>query len=384
MHRSVLLLAALALGVAAVEAASPVQDSATWRTLDGKPPLVIAHRGASGYRPEHTLASYTLAIEMGADYIEPDLVATRDGQLVARHEPLLDDTTDVKSHPEFANRRTTKQLDGKSVTGFFASDFTLAEIKQLRAVQSNPARSKEFDGRFEIPTFEEILDLAERESQQRGRTIGVYPETKHPSFHLALNLPLEERCSSAAPTQAGSRDGPVFIQSFESANLQYLRAKTKLPLVQLLDDGALLYDAAGKSVTAVRIPQYGDKRGGAAPQSLDDVAKYANAIGPWKRQIMRDVKTPQLLPTTVIEQAHAAGLRVHTYTFRSEPATLAPEYRNDPQLEYRQFYALGIDGVFSDFPDAALKARQKWECPQFLPTASATAPPSNTRGRSRP
>ena len=200
MHRSVLLLAALALGVAAAEAASPVQDSTTWRTLDGKPPLVIAHRGASGYRPEHTLASYTLAIEMGADYIEPDLVATRDGQLVARHEPLLDDTTDVKSHPEFANRRTTKQLDGKSVTGFFASDFTLAEIKQLRAVQSNPARSKEYDGRFEIPTFEEILDLAERESQQRGRTIGVYPETKHPSFHLALNLPLEERLlDDAAP-----------------------------------------------------------------------------------------------------------------------------------------------------------------------------------------
>jgi glycerophosphoryl diester phosphodiesterase len=360
MHRSVLLLAALALGVAAVEAASPVQDSTTWRTLDGKPPLVIAHRGASGYRPEHTLASYTLAIEMGADYIEPDLVATRDGQLVARHEPLLDDTTDVKSHPEFANRRATKQLDGKSVTGFFVSDFTLAEIRQLRAVQSNPARSKEYDGRFEIPTFEEILDLAERESRQRGRTIGVYPETKHPSFHLALNLPLEERLLDALRRRKLDRaDGPVFIQSFESANLQYLRAKTKLPLVQLLDEGALLYDAAGKSVTAVRIPQYGDKRGGAAPQSLEDVAKYANAIGPWKRQIMRDVKAPQLLPTTVIEQAHAAGLRVHTYTFRSEPATLAPEYQNDPQLEYRQFYALGIDGVFSDFPDAALKAREK-------------------------
>jgi glycerophosphoryl diester phosphodiesterase len=380
MHRSVLLFAALALGVAAVEAASPVQDSATWRTLDGKPPLVIAHRGASGYRPEHTLASYTLAIEMGADYIEPDLVATRDGQLIARHEPLLDDTTDVESHPEFAIRRTTKELDGKSVTGFFASDFTLAEIKQLRAVQSNPARSKEYDGRFGIPTFEEILDLAARESQQRGRTIGVYPETKHPSFHLALNLPLEERLLDALRRRKLDRaDGPVFIQSFESANLQYLRAKTKLPLVQLLDDGALLYDAAGKSVTGVRIPQYGDKRGGAAPQSLEDVAKYANAIGPWKRQIMRDVKTPQLLPTTVIEQAHAAGLRVHTYTFRSELATLAPEYHNDPQLEYRQFYALGIDGVFSDFPDAALTARSG-----FAATASATAAPSNTRDRSRP
>jgi glycerophosphoryl diester phosphodiesterase len=380
MHRYVLLLAAFALGASITEAASPVQNSTSWRTLDGKPPLVIAHRGASGYRPEHTLASYTLAIEMGADYIEPDLVATRDGQLVARHEPLLDDTTDVKSRPEFASRRTTKALDGKSVTGFFASDFALAEIKQLRAVQSNPARSKEFDGKFEIPTFEEILALAERESKQRGRTIGVYPETKHPSFHLALDLPLEERLLGILRKHNLDRaDGPVFIQSFESANLQYLRARTKLPLVQLLDDGALLYDAAGKRVTAVKISQYGDKRGGAVPQSLEDVAKYANAIGPWKRQIMRDMKGPQLLQTTLIEQAHAAGLRVHTYTFRSEPATLAPEYNNDPQLEYRQFYALGIDGVFADFPDAALKARSG-----FPATGPASARPSSTRDRSRP
>jgi glycerophosphoryl diester phosphodiesterase len=358
MHRYVLPLATLALGVAAVEAAS-VPTSGTWHTLDGKPPLVIAHRGASGYRPEHTLASYRLAIEMGADYIEPDLVATRDGRLIARHEPLLDDTTDVKSRPQFAARRSTKTVDGKSVTGFFASDFTLAEIKQLRAVQANPARSREYDGKFEIPTFEEILELRERESAKRGRIIGIYPETKHPSFHLDLQLPLEERLLEALRRHELDRpDGPVFIQSFESANLQYLHTKTKLPLVQLLDDGALQYDAAGKHVTGVKIPQYSDKRGGAAPQSLADVAKYANAIGPWKRQIMRDVGAPQLLQTTLIEQAHAAGLRVHTYTFRSEPATLAPEYRGDPQVEYRQFYALGIDGVFSDFADVALSARQ--------------------------
>ena len=247
-------------------------------------------------------------------------------------------------------------------------------------MQSNPARSKEYDGRFEIPTFEEILDLAERESAQRGRTIGIYPETKHPSFHLALNLPLEDRLLEALRRRKLDRpDGPVFIQSFESANLQYLRTKTRLPLVQLLDDGALQYDAAGKRVVGVKIPQYDDKRGGAAPQSLEDIAKYANAIGPWKRQIMRDVSAPQLLQTTLIEQAHAAGLRVHTYTFRSEPATLAPEYRNDPQLEYRQFYALGIDGVFSDFPDAALNARNG-----FPAKAPATAPPSSTSDRSRP
>ena len=363
MHRSVLLhillLLALALGISTVEAAAPGQPAGTWHTLDGKPPLVIAHRGASGYRPEHTIASYTLAIEMGADYIEPDLVATRDGHLIARHEPLLDDTTDVKSRPQFADRRSTKLLDGKSVTGFFASDFTLAEIKQLRAVQSNPARSKEYDGKLEIPTFEEILDLRERESAKRGRIIGVYPETKHPSFHLDLHLPLEERLLDALRKRKLDRaDGPVFIQSFESANLQYLRPKTKLPLVQLLDDGALLYDSSGKRVVGVKIPQYSDQRGGAAPQSLEDIAKYANAIGPWKRQIMRDVGAPQLLRTTVIEQAHAAGLRVHTYTFRSEPATLAPEYRGEPKLEYQQFYALGIDGVFSDFADVALNARK--------------------------
>jgi glycerophosphoryl diester phosphodiesterase len=360
MHRHVLLCAALALGVCGVEAASPVATASTWHTLDGKPPLVIAHRGASGYRPEHTLAAYTLAIEQGADYIEPDLVATRDGHLIARHEPLLDDTTDVKSRPEFAGRRTTKTLDGKSITGFFASDFTLAEIRQLRAVQSNPARSKEHDGRYQIPTFEEILDLAGREAARRGRTIGLYPETKHPSFHLALGLPLEERLLEALRRRKLDRpDGPVFIQSFESANLQYLRAHTRLPLVQLLDDGTLQYDASGRRVVAVKIAQHGDERGGVAPQSLADVAKYANAIGPWKRQIMRDVGAQQLLQTTLIEQAHAAGLRVHTYTFRSEPATLAPEYRNEPQREYQQFYALGIDGVFADFPDAALQARKR-------------------------
>jgi glycerophosphoryl diester phosphodiesterase len=380
MHRYVVALAAFALGASIAEAAAPVQNSTAWRTLDGKPPLVIAHRGASGYRPEHTLASYTLAIEMGADYIEPDLVATRDGQLVARHEPLLDDTTDVKSRPEFASRRTTKELDGKSVTGFFASDFTLAEIKQLRAVQSNPARSKEFDGKFAIPTFEEILALAEREAKKRGRIIGVYPETKHPSFHLALDLPLEDRLLDLLRKHGLDRaDGPVFIQSFESTNLQYLRARTKLPLVQLLDDGALQYDTSGKRVTGVNIAQYADQRGGPVPHSLEDVAKYANAIGPWKRQIMRDLKGPHLLQSTLIEQAHAAGLRVHTYTFRSEPATLAPEYNNDPQLEYRQFYALGIDGVFADFPDAALKARSG-----FPATAPASAQPSSTRDRSRP
>lgn len=331
-----------------------------WPTLDGSAPIVIAHRGASGYRPEHTLASYALAIEQGADFIEPDLVATKDGHLIARHEPMLDSTTDITAHPEFANRRTTRDLDGHAVTAFFASDFTLAEIRTLRAVQSNPARSRQFDGRFSIPTFQEILALARDEGARHGRAIGVYPETKHPAFHLALGLPLEDRMLEALRSFDLDRAGaPVFIQSFESANLQYLRGRTKLPLVQLLDDGALTYDSSGTRVTAVNIPQYGDPRGGRAPQTLQDVAGYADVIGPWKRQIVRDVQQPALLPTVLIGQAHAVGLKVHTYTFRNEAATLAPEYESDPHREYRQFFELGIDGVFSDFPDTALAARSK-------------------------
>jgi glycerophosphoryl diester phosphodiesterase len=329
-----------------------------WPTLDGSAPLVIAHRGASGYRPEHTLASYSLAIEIGADFIEPDLVATRDGHLIARHEPLLDATTDVTRRPEFASRRSTKQLDGKPVTGFFASDFTLAEIKQLRAVQSNPARSKEYDGEFAIPTFEEILDLVGAESTARKRAIGIYPETKHPAFHLALGLPLEDRLLDALQRrQLDAADAPVFIQSFESANLQYLHTRTKVRLVQLFEDNVVHYDSTGTKVAAVRLPHFGDPRGGTLPRNLADIAAYAHAVGPWKRHILREQDTRALLRTNLIERAHAAGLRVHAYTFRNEAATLAPQYQNDPQREYMQFFELGIDGVFSDFPDTALKAR---------------------------
>jgi glycerophosphoryl diester phosphodiesterase len=340
------------------QAASAARE-ASWRTLDGKPPLVIAHRGASGYRPEHTLAAYTLAIELGADFIEPDLVATRDGQLIARHEPLLDDTTDVKMRPEFAARQTTRDLDGKPIKGFFASDFTLAEIKQLRAVQTNAARSKDYDGDFQIPTFEEVLELVVRESAARGRRIGIYPETKHPAFHLALGLPLEDSLLQSLDRFGMNRaEADVFIQSFESANLQYLRARTRVPLMQLLDERALSFDAEGVNIVDVHIAEFGDDRGAQPPRSLADIARYAAGIAPWKRQILREVAGAPLLPTQLIAQAHGAGLRVHTYTFRNEPATLAPEYGNDPLREYRHIYALGIDGVFSDFPDTALGARR--------------------------
>lgn len=334
--------------------------ASAWSTLDGTAPLVIAHRGASGYRPEHTLEAYALAIEFGADFIEPDLVATKDGHLIARHEPLLDATTDVARRAEFATRKTTKHLDGKPVTGFFASDFTLDEIKQLRAIQSNAARSKEFDGRFEIPTFEEILDLVAHESKARGRAIGIYPETKHPAFHLSIGVPLEDRLLTALKRRDLDRaDAPVFIQSFESANLQYLRAHTKVKLVQLLDDEVVQYDSTGARVAAVRPLHFGDPRGTVLARNLADIAKYADAVGPWKRHILRDVGEAKLQQTNLIERAHAVGLRVHAYTFRNEPATLAREYEKDPAREYRQFFELGIDGVFSDFPDTALQARDR-------------------------
>jgi glycerophosphoryl diester phosphodiesterase len=350
--------------VAIHDSLSPQAPEQRWRTLDGAAPLVIAHRGASGYRPEHTLAAYLLAIEMGADFIEPDLVATRDGQLIVRHEPLLDATTDVSSKAEFADRKTTRELDGKAVTGFFASDFSLAEIKQLRAVQPNPARSRQYDGELEIPTFDEVLALVVRESATRGRSIGVYPETKHPAFHLALGLPLEDRLLQSLQRFGLDRaDARVFIQSFESANLQYLRTRTRIPLVQLLDDDALGFDAAGVSIVEVRIAGFGDPRGRQPPRSLTDIAGYAAGIGPWKRQILRETAAGQLVPTRLIDQAHAAGLRVHTYTFRNEPATLAAQYANDPLPEYRQIYDMGIDGVFSDFPDTARQALEAMRTP---------------------
>ncbi|HEY8538038.1 MAG TPA: glycerophosphodiester phosphodiesterase family protein, partial [Steroidobacteraceae bacterium] len=278
--------------------------------------------------------------------------------LIARHDPLLDLTTDVAQRPEFANRKTTKHLDGKPVTGFFASDFTLEEIKRLRAIQHNPARSKEYDGQYEVPTFEEILDLIERETRARGRPIGIYPETKHPAFHVSIGLPLEDRLLDALRRRNLDRpDAPVFIQSFESANLQYLRSRTKVKLVQLLDDDVVQYDSTGTRVAAVRPLHFGDPRGTVLARNLSDIAKYADAVGPWKRHILREVGGERLLQTNFIERAHAAGLLVHVFTFRNEPQALAREYENDPLREYRHFFALGVDGVFTDFPDTAVAAR---------------------------
>ncbi|HYO83592.1 MAG TPA: glycerophosphodiester phosphodiesterase, partial [Bryobacteraceae bacterium] len=382
--------AAAATLLAVCAPASAQNMTGRWRTLDGKRPLVIGHRGASGYLPEHTIEAYTRAIEQGADYIEPDLVSTKDGHLVARHEPVLDDTTDVGSIAEFAGRKTTRLLDGIKTTGFFASDFTLAEIRRLRARQPRADRPQEFNGRFAIPTLEEVIELAQRESARRGRTIGIYPETKHPTFHFVNGVPLEDKLLQVLERYGWNhRNAPVFIQSFEVANLKYLRSRSAVRLVQLIDandvalDGTLTYAAPYDKPYDFAVS--GDPRGFGdlvKPAGLADIATYADGIGPWKRYVVgvrgadtnADGKADDVnadgtvndadksaVVTTLVQDAHRAGLFVHTWTFRSETATLAADYQGDPRREYSQFYAMGVDGVFSDFPDTAFAARQSVE-----------------------
>lgn len=333
-------------------------------------PLIIGHRGASGFRPEHTLEAYELAIELGADYIEPDLVSTKDGVLIARHENEISGTTNVADRPEFADRKTTKVIDGVDFTGWFTEDFTLEEIKTLRAKERIPnirPESAEYDGLFEVPTLQEVIDLAKQKSAETGRTIGIYPETKHPTYFdsigLSLEEPLVEILNANGLTEA---DDPVFIQSFEVGNLQYLNTLTDLPLVQLFDAStAKPYDfvASGDPRT------YGDLL---TPTGLDEIAEYAGGIGPWKRLIIpaqtvdlngdgqpddlngdgviSDADRQLQAPTSLIDDAHAAGLVVHAYTFRNDDFFLAPDYNGNPELEYEQFFSLGLDGLFTDFP----------------------------------
>lgn len=319
------------------------------------PPLIIAHRGASGYRPEHTLASYELAIQMGADFIEPDLVSTRDGVLIARHENEISGTTDVAGHPEFASRKTTKRIDGHELTGWFTEDLTLAEIKTLRARERLPFRDQSYNGRFEVPTLAEVIDLAKRGSAETGRTIGVYPETKHPSYFHSIGLPLEEPLL-AALKEAGyrGRTAPVYIQSFEVGNLKELRKVTDLPLIQLLEAEGRPWDLA----VAGDPRTYHDL---ATPAGLAEIATYADGIGPDKRRIVPAGADGRLLPpTSLVADAHAARLLVHPWTFRGDGSFLAPEYEGDPEREYDQFFALGVDGLFSDFSDTAVRVRERW------------------------
>jgi glycerophosphoryl diester phosphodiesterase len=311
--------------------------------------IVIAHRGASGNRPEHTLESYALAVSQGADFIEPDLVMTREGVLVARHENEIGGTTDVADH--FPGRRATRWIDGVEVAGWFTEDFTLAELKMLRVRERLPFRSAAWDGQLEIPTFDEVLDLAIRLAQVTGKPIGLYPETKHPGYFRSIGLPLEEPLLEALHRRGlGGPEEPVFIQSFETGNLQWLRQRTRLRLVQLLDDTGGPWDlqSAGDP---------GTFREMTTPAGLQRIAGYADAIGPHKRLILPLAADGSLgRPTGLVAAAHAAGLEVHAWTFRSEASFLHREYGGDAQAEFRQFASLRVDGVFADSPDVAVQA----------------------------
>jgi glycerophosphoryl diester phosphodiesterase len=324
-------------------------------------PLVIGHRGASAYRPEHTIASYTLAIEMGADYIEPDLVFTRDGKLVARHEPDIGGTTDVADHPEFTSRRRTVTIDNTVFANtWFTFDFTLAELKTLRAKERLPQirpTNTALDGLLEIPTFQQVIDLA----KQHG--VGIYPETKHPTFFESLGLRFDEPLLDTLRRNGLDRRGAkVFIQSFEVGNLKRLNRKTSVPLVQLIDatggpadlGGSLTYD---QMVT---------------PQGLAEIATYADGIGPEKRRIVAGNVAGGTLgaPTTLVRDAHRVGLVVHPFTFRPENNFLAANFRagnpasaeflrarGDQPAELALYYRLGVDGLFADNPDTAVAVR---------------------------
>ncbi|MDO7868014.1 glycerophosphodiester phosphodiesterase [Nocardioides jiangxiensis] len=328
-------------------------------------PVVIGHRGASGYRPEHTLASYRLAIRMGADYIEPDLVSTKDHVLVARHENEIGGTTDVADHPEFADRRTTKTIEGQRVTGWFTEDFTLAELKTLRAKerlpQVRPANTA-YDGRFEVPTFQEVLNLARAESRRYGRTIGVYPETKHPSYFDSIGLSLEEPLVALLHKyDLDDADDKVVIQSFETGNLRELDRLVDTPIVQLVDASGAPYDlqAAGDPRT------YADL---VTPAGLADIATYADGIGANKNLVMPRTSGAITSPSGLVADAHADGLLVHVWTMRAEnqflPTNLRvgtdPNAHGDLASEVTAFLDAGVDGVFSDQPDIAVAARDAW------------------------
>ncbi|PSB15923.1 glycerophosphodiester phosphodiesterase [filamentous cyanobacterium CCP2] len=352
-----------------LQAPIPTPNLFELNTLTGEPPIVIGHRGASGFRPEHTLEAYELAVYQGADFIEPDLVPTKDGVLIARHEnamaiidpetgELVEATTDVADRPEFADRLTTKVIDGREVTGWFTEDFTLAEIKTLRAVERLPQlRSTEFDGFFEVPTLAEIIELANRLEQVTGRKIGIYPETKHPTFFAEegtlldgtpININLGERLIETLVENDYTDPSRIFIQSFEVGNLKELAetimpaAGVDLPIVQLLGGGGAPYDfvASGDDRT------YADL---ATPEGLAEIATYADGIGPSKGLIVQ-TQDDELVPTSLVEDAHAVGLLVHPYTFRDESVFLAEAYNENPELEYELFIRLGVDGYFTDFP----------------------------------
>ncbi|QYF93588.1 glycerophosphodiester phosphodiesterase [Massilia sp. PAMC28688] len=356
-------------------------------TLDSRPPLIAAHRGASGYLPEQTVEAYAMAIAQGADAIEPDLVSTKDGVLIARHDPNLTYSTDVAMHPEFAARKRTLDVDGELQEGWFAGDFTLAEIKTLGGIATDAERPQQFNGRYKIATLQEVIDLIKKS----GKPIALYPETKNPSFHRRHGLPLEDKLLATLDAAGWStRSAPVYVQSFEPGSLKYMRSKgSTLKMIQLIDaydvdlkTGALVYEAPYDRPFDWKLA--GDSRTFAAmitPAGLAEIKTYADGIGPWKRYIVslkgtvgadgkladvngdgkiNEADASTTAPTRLIEDAHRAGLMVHAYTFRNEKRRLALDYKGDPKAEYKQFYALGLDGLFTDFADTALAARSEF------------------------
>ena len=309
-------------------------------------PLVIAHRGASGERPEHTLLAYQRAIDQGADFIEPDLVMTRDGVLVARHENEISETTDVADRPDFADRRAERNIDGVKVAGWFTEDFTLAELKTLRARERLPKlrpTSAAFDGQAQIPTFQEVIDLARSESRRTGRTIGTYPEMKHPTYFEARGLPMGQSLAAALRDNGlDRRDAPVFVQCFEPKPLRAFRQVSRAPTVMLVGAGRL------------------------SDSLLAEVAEFSDGLGPELKMVL-DLTTPALAATGLIARAQAAGMKVHPWTVRSENSFLPSalrlgedpaEHGNSAEL-LRALYRAGVDGVFTDFPELAVTVRQE-------------------------
>ncbi|HEY9755779.1 MAG TPA: glycerophosphodiester phosphodiesterase [Oculatellaceae cyanobacterium] len=327
-------------------------------------PLIIAHRGASGYRPEHTLAAYELAIDLGADYIEPDLVPTKDGVLVARHENDITGTTDVADHPEFASRKKSKTIDGESRTGWFTEDFTLSELNTLHARERMPKVRQHntiYNDRYSIPTFQQIIDLVKKKSEQQHRTIGIYPEAKHPTYFAGIGLSTEKPLLEML-NKNGYLDekSPVFIQCFEPSTLKRFHEQTRIRLIQLVDEEGQPYDLTVKKDTHMCLDMV-------KPEGLADIAKYAQGIGPNKNLILpRDKSGKILKATSLVADAHKVGLLVHPWTFRNENAFLPSDLRSangsdadygDIFAEYKIFFDLGVDGVFSENPDTARQAR---------------------------
>jgi glycerophosphoryl diester phosphodiesterase len=362
-------LAALAVAITAatlVTSASAAPSQPRQHHPSAAAPLVLGHRGAAGYRPEHTSAGYELAARMGADYIEPDLVPTKDGVLVDRHEPEISQTTDVASHPEFANRKTTKTIDGVVTTGWFTTDFTLAELKTLRAVERLPdirQHNTLYNGRYQIPTFQDDINQWKSLAKRFNRNLGIVPEIKHSTYFRSIGLPMEQRVLDVLRRNGLDRpDSKVIIQSFEVGNLQWLHQHTRVPLMQLTSATGAPADfvAAGDPRTYADI---------SSAAGLRQVGHYATYLGPDKNQVVpRDAAGKLLAPTTLIRDAHRAHLLVAPYTFRNENSFLPTDFQRgtnpadygDALAEYELFFALGVDGVFSDDSDTAVTARAEW------------------------